>query len=77
MVFAWHLCDLIQQLCWELVEPGCICPLDDILILSLQEVLPPPDAAGFRVMVIPLRDVDDEDIMVHFEAVAAFIEEAR
>ena len=30
-----------------------------------------------QVLVIPLRDVDDEDIMVHFEAVAGFIEEAR
>ena len=30
-----------------------------------------------QVLVIPLRDVDEEDIMVHFESVAAFIEEAR
>lgn len=44
---------------------------------TAQEVLPPPDKAGFKVLVVPLRDTDDEDIMTHFTTVNEFIEDAR
>ncbi|GAX74335.1 hypothetical protein CEUSTIGMA_g1784.t1 [Chlamydomonas eustigma] len=47
------------------------------IVNATKEVLPPPNSAGFSVLVVPLRDVDDEDITQHFDLAAAFIDEAR
>lgn len=47
------------------------------IVNATREVLPPPEEAGFQVLVFPLRDIDEEDISMHFQAVAAFIDEGR
>ncbi len=39
-----------------------------------QELLLPPPSTGFVVLRVALRDVDDEDIAAHFEAVSEFVQ---
>lgn len=43
-------------------------------IIITQELLLPPEDAGFNVLRVALRDVDEEDIHKHFEAVIAFVQ---
>ena len=41
---------------------------------GVQELLLPPEEAGFISLRVALRDVDDEDISAHFDSVCGFIE---
>lgn len=43
------------------------------ILNATEEVIEPPPSAGFTVLRIPLRDVDEEDIQAHFHTAIAFI----
>ena len=43
---------------------------------ATEELLPPPPAAGFAFLRLPLRDDEAEDVSVHFERAAAWVDAA-